>query len=366
MLKVMIADGSAAARETLSRLVDWRSLGLELAGQCETGPEAWDWIRSNAPDIVLADAELPGLGGAVLAKLAAEANLCTQFILLSDCGRFQPAREAMRWGVRYYLLKPCLAGELSGSLKDLAQLCRRLRLAHRLAHRLAEQQALYRTAIGLCRKICALQTAPAKDCQEARNAALQELGSCLGRVTGLEWMLQMCCAVLLCFSGAGLCAPIEMAECLLRLQGCTDTGQLRQILMPALRSFLDRPSGACDAPDKTVARIRQYVSENLSNPDLTLKWIAERHLYMNVDYVSRKFMRETGRKFSGYLTEMRIQRAKVLLAGGKFDRIQWVAEQVGCGNNPQYFSQIFKKNTGMTPSAYAKMMRGQSQEEQRP
>ena len=77
---------------------------------------------------------------------------------------------------------------------------------------------------------------------------------------------------------------------------------------------------------------------------------------MNVDYVSRKFVRETGEKFSKYLTDARIQRAKSLLADGDVEKIQFIAEQVGCGNNPQYFSQIFKKNTGMTPSAYARVM----------
>ena len=34
------------------------------------------------------------------------------------------------------------------------------------------------------------------------------------------------------------------------------------------------------------------------------------------------------------------------------DKIQDIAEKVGCGKNPQYFSQLFKKRVGMTPTAY--------------
>ena len=75
---------------------------------------------------------------------------------------------------------------------------------------------------------------------------------------------------------------------------------------------------------------------------------------MNVDYVSKKFFKETGQKFSNYLTDLRIQKAKELLSGTENDKIQNIAELVGCGNNPQYFSQLFKKNTGMTPSAYSR------------
>ena len=49
---------------------------------------------------------------------------------------------------------------------------------------------------------------------------------------------------------------------------------------------------------------------------------------------------------------MRIKTAKQLLASRGLDKIQDVAQEVGLGNNPQYFSQLFKKKTGMTPSAY--------------
>ena len=96
-------------------------------------------------------------------------------------------------------------------------------------------------------------------------------------------------------------------------------------------------------------QIFSYVEQHLSDSNITLKEIAENQLFMNVDYVSKRFLKETGRKFSDYLAEVRIRKAKQYLAEGW--QIQQVAEKVGCGNNPHYFSQLFKKKTGMTPSA---------------
>ena len=43
-----------------------------------------------------------------------------------------------------------------------------------------------------------------------------------------------------------------------------------------------------------VSKIITFVQENISNPSMSLKWIAENQLYMNVDYVSREFAKETG------------------------------------------------------------------------
>ena len=100
-----------------------------------------------------------------------------------------------------------------------------------------------------------------------------------------------------------------------------------------------------------VEQITTYVENNLGNSVLTLKFISEQVLFMNVDYVSKRFFKETGRKFSDYLTDIRITRAKEYMAAG--EKIQVVAEKVGCGNNPPYFSQLCKQKTGMTPSAYS-------------
>ena len=90
----------------------------------------------------------------------------------------------------------------------------------------------------------------------------------------------------------------------------------------------------------------------MQDQNLTLKFIAENELYMNVNYVSRKFFKDTGVKFSHYLSDVRIKRAKQYLASNEADKIQDIAQLVGYGNNPQYFSHLFKKTVGMTPSAF--------------
>lgn len=69
------------------------------------------------------------------------------------------------------------------------------------------------------------------------------------------------------------------------------------------------------------------------------------------NYLSKRFAKETGMKFSKYLTNLRIQKAKYYMETGAYSVLE-VAERVGCGQNPQYFSQIFKKNTGQSPSQY--------------
>ena len=52
-----------------------------------------------------------------------------------------------------------------------------------------------------------------------------------------------------------------------------------------------------------------------------------------------------------------MEMAKSLIVEGKKDRIYEVAEKVGYGSNPQYFSQVFKKYTGASPLEYKEYVR---------
>lgn len=150
---------------------------------------------------------------------------------------------------------------------------------------------------------------------------------------------------------------VSAAELLIHINESENCQEICGLLIQQLNSLIkERTSG--NFTGTLSKKIQQYVEENLSACDLSLKWIAENYLYMNVDYVSKKFFKETGQKFSKYLTDIRIQKAKELLSCTEADKIQNIARQIGLENNPQYFSQIFKKNTGMTPSQYMKIMQG--------
>ena len=63
MLKMIIVDDEKIIRETIHSLIDWNSLGIDVAAVCKDGIEAFDCILDEYPDIVMTDIKMPGLSG---------------------------------------------------------------------------------------------------------------------------------------------------------------------------------------------------------------------------------------------------------------------------------------------------------------
>lgn len=103
-----------------------------------------------------------------------------------------------------------------------------------------------------------------------------------------------------------------------------------------------------------VRKVVEIVDEQLGNSELSLSLVAHEMLYMNADYLGKLFKKETGEKFSNYVMRIRIQRATELISDDPDIKIFEMAEMLGFGDNPQYFSQVFKKQMGCTPSEYIK------------
>lgn len=100
----------------------------------------------------------------------------------------------------------------------------------------------------------------------------------------------------------------------------------------------------------TVKTIISCVEMNLDQPELSLKQIADEVLFMSGNYLSKLFLKETGYNFSTFLTIKRMEKAAQLLRENCDVMVYEVAERTGFGNNPQYFSTVFKKYFGKSPS----------------
>ena len=101
-----------------------------------------------------------------------------------------------------------------------------------------------------------------------------------------------------------------------------------------------------------IDQIVAFVKENYFN-DISLNDLARKY-YMNPNYLSRLFKEKQGKNFIDFLTGTRIEKAKQLLTETKY-KCQKISKLVGY-DDFKYFSQAFKKHTGMPPTLYRRKL----------
>ena len=125
-----------------------------------------------------------------------------------------------------------------------------------------------------------------------------------------------------------------------------------------LKDFIDRilmilsktqKTRAAVIIDKAKAIIDTRFSEQISYKDIAGE------LYISSSYFLALFKQETGSTFVEYLTELRMHHSKRLLLNSNMT-ITEISFEVGI-NNPNYFSSIFKKTTGISAKEFRKQNR---------
>jgi AraC-like DNA-binding protein len=161
-----------------------------------------------------------------------------------------------------------------------------------------------------------------------------------------------------------LCAPItaEIGKMCGRMQTGLNTGTetdrllissythniLLLILREALRS--DKRRNFDDQGrhgDVLLLKARQYIDLHYAE-QISLDHIAD-SLGISPFYLSHLFSRQSDFSFVGYLTQVRMQKAKNLLAGG-VKNVSEAAYAVGY-NDGNYFSKVFRRYFGINPRA---------------
>jgi len=118
----------------------------------------------------------------------------------------------------------------------------------------------------------------------------------------------------------------------------------------AMRKIAEACLGKQRESSAVIAKIQAYIQGHL-HQELSRDDIA-RCVYRNPAYLSRLFRKETGLSLSDYIVQVKIERAKRLLAETN-DKISHIAESLGYVHF-SYFAKLFRKMTGVTPQDYRK------------
>jgi len=497
----MIVDDEQIIREALSQMIDYESLGYQLIATAKNGMEAYDIICDEYPDVVITDIRMPILNGLDLIDRSIKSDSKITFILLSGYNDFEYAKQAMKYGVRYYLLKPTDKNELIESLVSvrkerlIEEENRKLQQDHFLKslHFPLEQSFImealehqdcfspvFRKYQGFlsfpkeCQYACicsfveesylksfacdmkrileaakiplffsilyvkntAVMIFPASTLaiqeemerqitklkypgqsvtfetefihKESAEKLFHEILSKISRferillvkedgfsheiknhiaspwmisrledsITSAENTLQKTALLASVFIdsmplntarnlalGLFLQSGVEQeklptdAACdfFRRLYSCNSVQGIRELLSVVM---VQKTEGSgTHKISSNISILKTYIREHLDSENLSLKWLAENYLFVSVGYLSKQFIKEEGMRFSDYLNKERMEEAIRLMTFYHNDNVKHIARQVGFGSNPQYFSQVFKRYTGLPPTEYIETLK---------
>lgn len=133
------------------------------------------------------------------------------------------------------------------------------------------------------------------------------------------------------------------------IQSCPDFGSLREWFLKKTREICSNMENAREKEAVTIIeKAKNYINENFQK-DISLDLVS-REVDISPYYFSKLFKQETGNNFIEYLTEVRLRNARELLKNSQYS-IKEICAESGYGD-PNYFSRIFKKYEGVTPSEF--------------
>lgn len=104
-LRVMILDDEYIILDGLASF-PWEEFGCQVTALAKNGLEGMEKLEEAAPDLILSDVKMPGMDGLEFSEKARERYPDVTIVILTGYDSFTYAKQAIRIGVKEYLLKP--------------------------------------------------------------------------------------------------------------------------------------------------------------------------------------------------------------------------------------------------------------------
>ncbi|WP_028560082.1 response regulator transcription factor [Paenibacillus pinihumi] len=348
--RVLIVDDERMAREGIAEAIDWNALGMDLIGTAVNGQQALDQLNELDPDVVITDIKMPVLDGLQFIEQGSRLKPGVVFIVLSGFGEFELATQAMRFGVRRYLLKPSDEHEITEALqwsKDEVDSIRGSLLKHNPIFVTPPKQHQQIISSSIPSDLMgAIVDGDEERLMQVSRLWIEQL---LSEGVSLQDIQDNNNQILTYLrNGLKLEYGVSTTHTVVMSQ---DIGAFQQELSRLYTSYHYRKM---DKKAMLVMKIKALTIQHIQNRQLSLQWLAQHYLFLNSEYLGKLFRQETGEKYTTFLTSTRMKKAKELLVLHLTMKIYEVAEQCGFDQDPQYFSNVFKKFYGYTPNEYRK------------
>lgn len=326
------------------------------------GAAAIRYLAAHPVDLILTDIRMPHMDGLAFAQWMQGFDPDCPVVVITGFSDFSYARTAVQYGVRDYLTKPI-------RLRTIAELIERFRpeiVARRESFGTQQNLAIAALESRLNQSLTADPPAPLPDeivrgmtapgtvyAAELPEAEMSgtELRNLIAASLPGQQVLTMGVrdgkTYFLLLPGARARAPEHLAEYLALILTTPFTWtKIADVATPADIAALDLLRG----PRTTAQQIDQacrYICAHLGEP-ISREDVANA-VCLAPSYFSHLFKECTGTSFSKFLTAERIKRAKQLLTTPA--TVAEVAESVGFSDRA-YFTDVFVRDVGCTPSEY--------------
>ena len=120
MIRIVLAEDQKLLLGAIGALLDLDD-DIEIVGRAGSGDEARDLIKSESPDLVISDIEMPGMTGLELAEWLAKSRPSVRMLILTTFARPGYLRRALEAGVGGYLLKETPAEKLADAVRRVTR-----------------------------------------------------------------------------------------------------------------------------------------------------------------------------------------------------------------------------------------------------
>jgi two-component system, response regulator YesN len=365
MLKVMIVDDMDIVRREIKRLKLWgEDTGFIISDEASNGYEALEKLEKSPIDLVITDIKMPKVDGIELLKKITEKRLCSCVVLHSDHSEFGYAKQGLVLGAFDYMVKPVAEEELGKLLQrvkeflfDKRQVQQRI---ESLEQKLVEKVEVFFPRAEVHQLLAAMKSGDNRAVEYAGRIVdivwknldhdLIKTESLLNNIMlGIRNSVMESCKWLDKFTVAEEMGAVDYTK-------AHDEGSIKMLFVSIINrviTMMERLEYSSQE-NGIVSRVCKFVLENIDEA-ISLKIVSD-SLFMNKSYLSEVFKQKTGIPFIEYLTIVKMERARKLMADGSLKTYE-VAELMGF-KDIEYFSKLFKKNTGLTPTEYRQNITG--------